>query len=64
MYNWSVDEQALKKNPAQYTRWRLEQLINFGLNGEKINERELLEHFSELNIDLDRRKLLALLLNE
>ena len=64
MYNWSVDEQALKKNPAQYTRWRLEQLINFGLNGEKINERELREHFSELNIDPSRRRLLEILLNE
>jgi len=64
MYNWSADEQALKKNPAQYTRWRLEQLINFGLNGEKINERELREHFSELNIDPSRRRLLEILLNE
>lgn len=64
MYNWSVDETELKKNPKKYAIWRLEQLINFGLNGEKINREELIQYFPELNIDPVRRKLLTFLLHE
>jgi hypothetical protein len=40
MYNWSVDEKKFKKeNPEGYRLWRLTQLINYGLDGEKL-ERE------------------------
>ena len=35
MYNWNTDTTTLRKNPEKYQIWRLEQLINFGLNGEK-----------------------------
>lgn len=63
MRNWSVDETILKKHPTEYARWRLEQQINFGLDGKKISQRELLKHWSHLRLDPHRRKFLALLLN-
>jgi len=63
MYNWSTDIRELKKNPEKYRIWRLEQLINFGLSGEKLKEPELKKYFNKLNIDPYRRKFLRLLLN-
>ena len=62
MYNWSIDEKTLKKNPEQYAIWRLEQLINFGLDGEKLDEEELRRYWSKINIDENRRKFLEILL--
>jgi hypothetical protein len=63
MYNWSVDEEELKKHPRQYKHWRLEQLINFGLDGEKIPAAELRKHLPYLHIDPSRRRFLCLLLD-
>lgn len=62
MYNWSVDEEELKKDPVQYDRWQLEQTINFGLNGTKISARKLQKHWEHLTLDPDRRRFLHLLL--
>lgn len=62
MYNWSVDEKKLIKNQQQYTIWKLEQMVNFGLNGEKIKIQEIKRHFSKLNIDPHRRKFLKYIL--
>lgn len=64
MYNWSVNEDLLKKYPEKHVRWRLEQLINFGLNGEKISQEELKMHWPHLQIDPARRNFLSLLLND
>lgn len=59
MYAWSIDENALRKDPILF----LTQLINFGLNGEKINERALRRHFSKLtDLDPARRRYLHFLL--
>ena len=63
MYNWSVDEKKLQKQPKEYALWKLEQLINFGLNGEKINKHELREHWDRLHIDASRKNFLNLLLH-
>lgn len=43
MYNWAVDEKAFKREsePETYAIWRLEQLVNFGLDGKKIPKAEL-----------------------
>lgn len=62
MHNWSVDTTKLKEDDAKYTVWRLEQLINFGLDGDKILESELRENWVNLNIDPTRKKFLGLLL--
>ena len=64
MYNWSTDTKELKKHPDKYKIWKLEQMINFGLNGKKLKEFELNKYFNKLEIDPHRRKFLKLLLNE
>lgn len=65
MYNWSTDTSELQKNPEQYTIWKLEQLINYGLNDEKINKRELKKYWTSLNIfDPARKKYISLLIDE
>lgn len=63
MYNWSVDTKKLAKHPEKYTMWKLEQLINFGLNGERLKVSELKKYFSKINIDPKKRKYLKFLLN-
>lgn len=64
MRNWSVDETELKKDPEQYTAWRLEQLIKFGLDGEKIDKAQLKKYLGAIDIDPAKRRFLQLLLNE
>ena len=62
MYNWNTDTTELKKSPEKYAIWRLEQLINYGLDGEKIERNELLKYWDKLNIDTQKRKTLSFLL--
>lgn len=62
MYNWSVDLKKLKKDKKAYTIWRLEQMVNFGLDNEKINEQELKKYWQRLDLDLSKKKFLAFLL--
>lgn len=64
MYNWSTDEKKLKKDPEKYAIWKLEQMINFGLGGEKIKKIEIKKYLSKINIDPARRRFLELILNE
>lgn len=63
MHNWSVDTKKLAKYPEKHAVWKLEQLVNFGLNGQKLRRLELKKHFSKLNIDPKKRKYLQFLLN-
>lgn len=60
MKNWSIDIKQLKKDREKYAVWRLEQLINFGLDGEKIKQEELKKHWRALDIDPYKRKFLSL----
>ena len=62
MNNWSVDIKELKKDKKQYTIWRLEQLVNFGLGKERIKESELRAHWSKLRLDPKKKKFLSFLL--
>lgn len=64
MYNWSVDEKKIKKDPERYAIWKLEQMANFGLGGEKIKKTELKKYLSKIDIDPARRRFLELLLSE
>jgi len=63
MFNWSVDTKNLQKYPEKYVIWKLEQLINFGLNGHKLNMTELKKYFPKLNIDPQKKKYLKMLLS-
>jgi len=39
MNNWSTDAKYLQKNhPEEYRQWRTLQLINYGLDGEKLDK--------------------------
>ncbi|MCA9370190.1 MAG: hypothetical protein H6774_00045 [Pseudomonadales bacterium] len=62
MYNWTkTDPSKLPSKQAQEV-WKLEQLINYGLNGEKISRKLLQKHFDTIHIDKNAKKLFALLL--
>ena len=57
MHNWSVDEKAFKKlDPEGYRLWRLTQLINYGLDGEKLNEEEVKKAWPKIKDKLDPHK--------
>jgi hypothetical protein len=61
MYNWSTDEKTFKKkDPKGYNLWRLEQLINYGLDGEKLNEKEVKKAWPKIKEQLDPYKKRAL----
>lgn len=63
MYNWSVDEKAVKKaNPETYQIWRLEQLINYGLDGERLSADMVRRYFDRIYIDIPTRRYLKFLL--
>ena len=62
MYNWSVDLKKLGKKSKTATIWRLEQAINFGLNGGKLNKRLIKKYWDELYLDPARKKFLKFLL--
>ena len=59
MYNWNTDVTELKKDPEKYSVWKLEQLINFGLDGERIEKKELIKYWDKIHIDSQKRKVLA-----
>ena len=54
MYNWSVDEVKFKKkHPKEYRLWCLTQLINYGLDGEKLDEKEVKAAWPKIKDRLD-----------
>lgn len=54
MYNWSTDEEKFKKKyPKEYKLWRLTQLINYGLDGEKLNRKEVKTAWPKIKDQLD-----------
>jgi len=57
MINWSTDEAKFKKNdPRGYRLWRLTQLINYGLDGEKLDEAEVKAAWPQIKDRLDPYK--------
>ena len=58
MYNWSTDEKEFKKrDPEGYRLWRLVQLINYGLDGEKLDEAEVKAAWPKIKDSLDPYKM-------
>ena len=54
MYNWSVDEKKFKKqDPQGYKLWRLTQLINYGLDGEKLDRSEVKKAWPKIKDKID-----------
>lgn len=64
MYNWNTNTSILKKDPEKLKIWNLEQAINFGLNGGKLDKKELKKYFSRLTLDPARAKFIQLILHE
>lgn len=62
MYNWSTDNAIVKKDKEKFTIWKIEQMVNFGLGSERIDEKNLRKYFLKINIDPARKKFLHLLL--
>ena len=57
MINWSTDEKIFKKKyPKEYKLWRLTQLINYGLDGEKLSEKEVKLAWPKIKDSLDPHK--------
>jgi len=62
MYNWSVDTGRLKSNKDDWNKWKLEQMINFGLAGEKLSRRLLIKYWDKLELDPQKKEFLEFLL--
>lgn len=57
MYNWNT-KIPLKTNNQFYTIWKLNQLINFGLNGERLDLKLVKKNWSKLSLDPKRQRYL------
>ena len=62
MKNWSTNIIELKKSPSKFAIWKLEQMVNFGLDKEKLSAVDLRKYWSKLNLDPDKKKYLGRLL--
>ncbi len=62
MYNWSVDLKELKKDSPRAVIWKLEQAINYGLKGKKLDKKLVKKYWNKIHIDPYRRKFLKFLL--
>jgi hypothetical protein len=62
MFNWNTDTSAWDKKSDSYKVWRLEQLINFGLNGEKLDIKDVKKYWNKIETDSTTRKFLKLII--
>ena len=57
VWHWSTDVKKFKKeNPEGFRLWRLIQLINYGLEGEKLDEEEVKRAWPKIKDHLDPYK--------
>jgi len=65
MINWNINEDKFKKeNPKEYKLWRLQQLINYGLDGAKLDREEVKKAWPQIKEQLDpyKRRVMEFLL--
>jgi len=62
MYNWSVDLKKLGNTSEEAKIWRIEQAINFGLNGQKLDKTAVKQFWQRLRLDPNRKRFMKLLL--
>jgi len=65
MFNWNTDEKKFKKlHPKEYRLWRLTQLINYGLDGEKLDKEEVMNAWPDIKdrLNPDKRKVIEFFL--
>ncbi len=58
MFNWNTDVKGMKK--GERSIWKLEQLINFGLNGSKVNLKAMKKNWKKLKLDPKRKRFMKL----
>ena len=57
MKSWTVDEKKLKKYPEKYKLWKMEQMINYGLDEkEKLKKKDLVKYWPQIKDNLDPYK--------
>jgi len=56
MHNWSTDIKKLKQNPEKNSIWKLEQMINYGLDEEKLDKEEVKSMWDTIKSNLDPYK--------
>lgn len=56
MKNWNTDVEKLRQNKEKYNVWRLTQLINFGLDDEKLSLDEVERYWPQIMDEIDPRK--------
>lgn len=61
MYNWNTPKKQLTRS-RQSTIWKLNQHINFGLNGMKLNFRLIRKYWGSLSLDPKRKQYLHYLI--
>lgn len=59
---WDYTKKEYKKQAKADPKWHLERLINYGLDGEKLDKKLVKKYLPELNIPEDRRAFLELLI--
>ena len=62
MYNWSTDTKEISKDRVAYSKWKIEQSINFGIGNSKIKRQKLSQLMPLLDIDPAKKKYLSFLL--
>lgn len=60
--HWSVDTRNLEQDPENFAIWKLEQWINWGIGADKVAKTDLIKYWDKLDIDIWKRKALALAL--
>lgn len=55
MRNWSTDTTKFKTREDKII-WELEQMINFGLGGSRLDRKALKKYWNKLNLDPDRKR--------
>lgn len=56
---WGYNQKKLKED-SDFERLRIERLLNYGMDGEKINLRDLKKHFEKIKIPNNTREFLKL----
>jgi len=59
---WDYSKTEYQKQAKANVRWRLERMINYDLNDEKLDRKLLEKHLAELKIPENKRAFLELLL--
>lgn len=63
MRNWNINTTSFRKNSPEYHQWKFEQLINFGLQGEKLNRNQLKKIIHTLVLDPSKKMFLEFILS-